>query len=262
MADDNVEYVGRADHQVKIRGFRIELGEIEARIGDIAGVVDVAVVARRGASGSYLVAYIVMAAELERPGLAKDIEARLAQVLPEYMVPAQIVLLASLPRLISGKLDREALPEPVAAEVAREYKGPRTEVERRLVEIWQDVLGAERVGISDNFFELGGDSILSLQVISRVRNAELGFSLRLRDLIRHQTIEALVENLAAQPLPAPPREFYAADGEAPLLPIQAWFFQEDIPSRNHFNQSVMLRATGHLNPDSIRARGGPTSGPP
>ncbi|WP_258187310.1 non-ribosomal peptide synthetase [Variovorax sp. WS11] len=246
MDDGNIEYVGRADHQVKIRGFRIELGEIEARVREVPGVLDAAVVVREGASGRQLVAYAVPLAGAPSGALPARIRQQLAQRLPEYMVPARVMCLPALPRLISGKLDRAALPEP-AAPAAPVSRAPRNAVEQRLAEIWQQVLGVERVGIDDNFFALGGDSILSLQVISRVRNAALGFELRLRDLLRHQSIEALMasrEEAAEAPQPAPATQVaqVAAEGELPLTPIQSWFFGEAIPAPHHFNQSVLLHA--------------------
>ena len=254
LEDGNIEYIGRADHQVKIRGFRIELGEIEARVREVAGVGDAAVVPRESASGRQLVAYVVDADGAAPEALAQRIRAQLAERLPEYMVPARVMVLQKLPRLISGKLDRAALPEP-AFEAEGAFRAPRNDVERQLAAIWQQVLGVESVGICDNFFELGGDSILSLQVISRVRNAKLGLELRLRDLIRHQTIEALMSQQDQAPLNtarAQPKIQVEAEGTLPLLPIQRWFFAQKIPSRHHFNQSVLLRSETWL--DEVRLR--------
>jgi amino acid adenylation domain-containing protein/non-ribosomal peptide synthase protein (TIGR01720 family) len=252
MADGNIEYIGRADHQVKVRGFRIELGEVEARVREVAGVLDAAVVPRESASGQQLVAYVVAAADEADDALVQRIRGQLAERLPEYMVPARVMVLPRLPRLISGKLDRAALPEP-AAEADSVFRAPRNDTEAQLAAIWRQVLGVERVGIADNFFEMGGDSILSLQVISRVRNAKLGFELRLRDLIRHQTIEALmaarVDGAAPSAAAAPRIE---AEGTLPLLPIQQWFFAQEIPERHHFNQSILLRVESWLDEPRLR----------
>ncbi|TAJ63054.1 MAG: amino acid adenylation domain-containing protein, partial [Variovorax sp.] len=252
MTDGNIEYIGRADHQVKVRGFRIELGEVEARVREVAGVLDAAVVPRESASGQQLVAYVVAAADEADDALVQRIRGQLAERLPEYMVPARVMALPRLPRLISGKLDRAALPEP-AAEADSVFRAPRNDTEVQLAAIWRQVLGVERVGIADNFFEMGGDSILSLQVISRVRNAKLGFELRLRDLIRHQTIEALMAARADGAAPsaaAAPR--IEAEGTLPLLPIQQWFFAQEIPERHHFNQSILLRVESWLDEPRLR----------
>ncbi|WP_377155074.1 amino acid adenylation domain-containing protein [Roseateles sp. UC29_93] len=282
MADGNIEYIGRADHQVKIRGFRIELGEIETCLCEVPGVLEAAVVARESPSGKQLVAYVVALPDVTEAALLPRIRQRIAEQLPEHMAPAHLVVLPRLPRLISGKLDRGALPDPIASTDGA-HRAPRNEVERRLAAIWQEVLGLEQLGIGDNFFELGGDSILSLQVISRVRNAKLGFELRLRDLIRHQTIEGLSAAVAVAAATASATatattataataatadsasltqagsasatavtDDAVAEGIVPLTPIQHWFFDEPIPARHHYNQSVMLQAPLWLDEDRLR----------
>jgi amino acid adenylation domain-containing protein/non-ribosomal peptide synthase protein (TIGR01720 family) len=191
LDDGNIEYVGRADDQVKIRGFRIELGEIEARIRAADGVADVAVVVHAGASGAQLAAYILpMNGSMEQSVLAR-LKQVLAQQLPEYMVPSHWITVSELPRLLSGKLDRKRLPEPEAA--GDSYRAPSTPQARALAEIWQEVLGVERVGETDNFFALGGDSLSSLKVIARIRNLKhLNLSFKLRDLIQKPTIANLL----------------------------------------------------------------------
>ena len=168
--DGVIDYVGRIDHQVKIRGFRIELGEIEARLLAHAEVREAVAVAREGAFGKQLIAYVVASpveeAAAEAPGtatmlptatLAERLRAHLRAVLPDYMVPARIVVLEAMPLTPNGKLDRKALPEPDFAGAGVGYVAPRSATERKLAAIWQEVLGLERVGVTDNFFELGGD---------------------------------------------------------------------------------------------------------
>ncbi len=242
-ADGIIDYVGRIDHQVKIRGFRIELGEIEARLRQQAQVDDALVIARESPSGKQLIGYVVSGAG---EGLGNELKAALRQVLPEYMVPAQIVCLARFPLTPNGKIDRRGLPEP-QFEAAR-YVAPRNPREQWLAQIWEDVLQVEQVGITDNFFELGGDSILSLQVISRVRNhPTLEMDLKLRDLMRHQSIEALFDQGAAQRRgPQQDLTQLAGEGLFNLIPIQQWFFDQQMEAPHHFNQSLMLRASQPL----------------
>ncbi len=192
MEDGNIEYMGRADHQVKIRGFRIELGEVERALRTVPGVQDGVVVVHDGAAGRQLVAYIVPMPGLLGAKLASGIRRRLADSLPDYMVPAHVLALEALPRLVSGKLDRNALPEPGTAGL-RNFAPPSTPEARLLAGIWQDVLGVERVGETDNFFELGGDSLLSLKIHARVRRlANAGLSFTLRDLMQRPTIAGLL----------------------------------------------------------------------
>ncbi len=159
-----IEYAGRIDHQVKLRGLRIELGEIEARLLEHDWVREAAVLA---VDGNYLVGYLVLhnAGDDWRDVLS----AHLAQHLPDYMVPAQWMLLEQMPLSPNGKLDRKALPAVDANLQAREYVAPHSELEQQIAAIWAEVLEVERVGMHDNFFELGGHSLLATQVVVRLR---------------------------------------------------------------------------------------------
>ncbi|XQU70462.1 amino acid adenylation domain-containing protein [Cupriavidus sp. H18C1] len=242
--DGSIEYVGRLDHQVKIRGYRIELGEIEARLRAHAAVREAVVLAHDGQGGKQLVAYIV--ARQNASDLSAELRAYLEGCLPAYMVPAHIIVLDRLPVTTNGKLDRRALPEPVWE--AKGYVAPRNDIETRLAQVWQEVLGVERVGIADNFFELGGDSILSIQAVSRARRVGLRFTPK--DLFLHQTVQALAQvarrdegRHAVEDTPT---------GEVPLLPIQQAFFETPMPRRHHWNQSVLLRPRSPLDHDALR----------
>ncbi|MEO9061203.1 MAG: amino acid adenylation domain-containing protein, partial [Nitrosospira sp.] len=192
LDDGNIEYIGRVDHQVKIRGFRIELGEIEACLRKADGIADAVVVVHDGATGPQLVAYAVPMDGMQAPDLVRRLRQELGNRLPEYMLPAHIMMLALLPRLPSGKLDRNALPEPGAA-TGLTYRTPSTDQARMLAKIWQGVLGVERIGETDNFFAMGGDSLSSLKVMARMRNLpDAGFNFKLRDLMQRPTIASLL----------------------------------------------------------------------
>jgi hypothetical protein len=175
------------DEQVKIRGHRVEPGEIEAVLSRHRGVRQAVVLARASATGeTQLVGYIVSGAE-PAVGVA-EIQRYLKQELPEYMVPAAVVVLAKLPLTANGKLDRQALPSPEAAAAqSRLYEPPQTEIEHTLAAIWEQVLRRERIGRLDNFFEIGGHSLLATQIISRVRD-RFGASLAVRALFDNPTI--------------------------------------------------------------------------
>jgi acyl carrier protein len=169
LPDGSIEYQGRNDFQVKIRGFRIELGEIEARLAACAGVREAVVLAREDVPGDKrLVAYMVA-----EDGVTLDAAAlrtALAAVLADYMMPSAFVTLDSLPLTANGKLDRRALPAPdQSALLTRPYEAPVGAIETALADIWQDLLGVERVGRHDHFFELGGHSLLVVQLIVRIR---------------------------------------------------------------------------------------------
>uniref|UniRef100_UPI00131ECCB1 amino acid adenylation domain-containing protein n=1 Tax=Streptomyces sp. NRRL S-1868 TaxID=1463892 RepID=UPI00131ECCB1 len=192
--DGVLEYAGRGDDQVKVRGYRIELGEIEAALSSHGRVARAAVVAREDRPGvKRLAAYLVPQSDVSVS--VDEVREHVAGVLPEYMVPAAFVVLDALPLNAAGKLDRRALPEP-GFESGRAFTAPRTRVEEVLAGVWQQVLGVEQVGVEDNFFDLGGDSILSLQVVSRVRRA--GFRLSSRDVFLRPTVGALAAGLVEE----------------------------------------------------------------
>ncbi|MGC9671571.1 amino acid adenylation domain-containing protein, partial [Planosporangium sp. 12N6] len=235
-ADGQVEYLGRADDQVKIRGFRIELGEVEAALLRHPGVAEAVVVARQETSGhKRLVAYVVPA-----PGATVDaagLRGFLGGSLPDYMVPSAFVALDALPLNPNGKLDRRALPAPdFGSGASAGYVAPRTEAERILAGVWAEVLGVERVGVEDNFFSLGGDSILSIQVVTRARQA--GLRLSSKDIFLRQTIASLAL-LASAALPETADQGPVV-GEVPLTPIQRWLFEVAPGSEAWFDQSLLV----------------------
>jgi thioesterase domain-containing protein len=165
-----LEYLGRLDHQVKIRGFRVELGEVESVINEHASVRECVVTLREDGGDRRLVAYVV-GGEGSRPE-AGELRAHLRGRLPDYMVPADFVMLDALPLSPNGKVDRGALPAPDAAraDARREHVAPRTPTEAALAEMWAEILRVERVGVTDNFFELGGDSIKGAVFINRLQD--------------------------------------------------------------------------------------------
>jgi amino acid adenylation domain-containing protein len=187
LDDENFEFLGRKDQQVKIRGVRIELREIEDLLRSQPSVKDVAVVDLEDTSGNkYLCAYVVLAAQTEVAQLREHLSANL----PNYMLPSAFVVLAELPRTISGKVDRRALPKPAQWRTQQELVAPRTPLEETLAQIWCQVLNVERVGIHSNFFELGGHSLLATQLLSRVR-AAVAVDVPLRALFATPTVAGL-----------------------------------------------------------------------
>ncbi|HEX9731462.1 MAG TPA: amino acid adenylation domain-containing protein [Thermoanaerobaculia bacterium] len=248
---------GRADHQIKIRGYRVELEEIEARLARHPAVRQAVVVAREDLPGHrYLTAHVVLedgvALEDGVEGAAAPAELRgfLEESLPRYMVPTAWKQLPALPLTPNGKIDRAALASGAALEtdVRGSYVAPRTPVERLLTRIWAEVLHLERVGVGDNVFELGGDSILQLRIVARAH--EEGLRLSPRDLFRHQSVAELAAVVEAGPAGAPNAlaEQGPVTGEAPLTPIQIWFFEQDLPAPNHYNQAVLLEVRRRLDP--------------
>ena len=184
-----LEYLGRMDHQVKIRGFRVELGEIESAINRHPTIRESVVIAQDDPSGvKRLIAYVV---PVDVAPTVSDLRSHLEVKLPDYMVPAVFVFLASLPLTTNGKVDRRALPKPDGArpDLKQEFLAPRNPSEQLLALIWSEVLQVDKVGVNDNLFELGGDSIRSIAILSRAR--QNGLNLTLQQLFQNPTVVAL-----------------------------------------------------------------------
>jgi amino acid adenylation domain-containing protein len=254
LKSGDFEFLGRQDHQVKVRGVRVELGEIQELLRAHEAVRDVAVVDLEDAGGNkYLCAYVVGMESAEVGRLREYLMGRL----PEYMVPTAYVALESLPRTISGKLDRKALPMPAQARPRAPYVAPRNRVEEVIAGLWVEVLGVERVGVGENFFELGGHSLLATQLLSRVR-AAFRAEVPLRSLFREPTVEGLARGVeealrsgagtpAAPILPAP------RTGPLPTSFAQQrlWFLQQMEPDNVAHNMPVAVRLHGRLDADAL-----------
>ncbi|KAB0640548.1 AMP-binding protein, partial [Burkholderia territorii] len=168
-ADGVFDFIGRVDHQVKLRGLRIELGEIEAQLAAHDAVREACAVVHGQGAHAQLVAYVELTADAQsaaRPVEAATLDAHLRRTLPDYMVPAQLIVLDALPRNANSKVDRARLPAP--ARVERAYEAPHDGDETVLAAIWREVLNVERVGRGDHFFELGGHSLAAVRVATRV----------------------------------------------------------------------------------------------
>jgi acyl carrier protein len=196
--DGKLEFLGRLDFQVKVRGYRIELGEIEAAFTDQPGVAQAVVTAREDTPGDMrLVAYLVA-----QPGASLDgnaLREALRSRLPDFMVPAQVMVLAEFPHTPNGKIDRKALPAPEvqASTHTTEFVAPQSDLQAQIAAVWQDVLKLPQVGISDNFFDLGGHSLLAVQAHRRLREA-LQRELSITDIFRFPTIAGLAQYLGGE----------------------------------------------------------------
>ena len=243
--DGNLEFLGRLDQQVKLHGFRIELGEVETVLRQHPAVQESVVLAREDGPGDKrLVAYLVP--DQEPAPSVSALRGFLQAKLPEYMVPSAFVLLKALPLTPNGKVDRQALPAPGPARPMLEatFVAPVNAIEKTLAEIWAQILGLERVGIHDNFFELGGDSILSLQVIARAKQA--GLQLTLKQLFENQTIAQLAA--VTDTTPTIHAEQGMILGHVSFTPIQRWFFERNLVDPHHFNQAILLEVRQALTP--------------
>ncbi|KVE34332.1 non-ribosomal peptide synthetase [Burkholderia sp. BDU5] len=245
--DGAILFLGRLDQQVKLRGQRIELGEIESALRADANVAEAAVALHTDGSQQRLVAYVVAAT-----GTGADtLRAALAGRLPAFMVPAAFVLLDRLPVMANGKLDRRALPAPKPASAAgagAACVAPRNRREQTLLAIWEQVLGCEIGDVHANFFAAGGDSILSLQLLSRARDA--GLLLTPKQVFEHPSVAQMAQVARDIDDDAVPAAAERHDAQ-PLAPIQATFFDKHPDGLAHWNQAVLLEVRDELDPAAL-----------
>ena len=265
-----LDFHGRRDTQVKLRGFRIELGEIEAALASHLAVREAVVEVRDSAAGRRLVAYVVPEPGRLADDPAAELGLYLGERLPAYMTPAAWVVLDELPLTANGKVDRRALPAPELG--AAEHVPPRTPVERRLAELWSELMGVPRVGLGDDFFALGGHSLLATRLVSRVRQA-FGVELPVRRVFEAPALPAMAaaveQAMAAAAEPAAGAESAAsarASAAPPLLPAarggslplsfaqeRLWFIDRLEPGRATYNVPQPLRLAGDLVPAALAA---------
>ncbi|MEU2794855.1 condensation domain-containing protein, partial [Streptomyces sp. NPDC007100] len=248
-----MDYLGRTDHQVKVRGFRIELGEIETVLVTHDSVDRAAVVVREDRPGDRrIVAYVVATADMTPDTAA--LRRLVGDTLPEYMVPAAIVVLDALPLTPNGKLDRAALPAP-GHEAGGSFTPARSPQEEILCGLFADVLGVPRVGIDDSFFELGGHSLLATRLVGRVRSV-LGVEVPVRVLFEHPTVAGLSRALVGAQVARP--AVTAVEPRPSRLPMsfaqrRLWFLNQLEGPGSTYNISVAVRLSGALDQEALRA---------
>ncbi|MFW7522786.1 amino acid adenylation domain-containing protein [Vibrio ostreicida] len=232
-SDGVMEYFGRVDQQIKIRGFRVELGEIESRLQHVSKVETCIVAAHRHGANIRLVGY------LHGSGaqfvVLDDVLQALSTYLPEYMVPSCLIVLTELPLTPAGKVDRNALPEPDFQSASSLFVAPEGDKETLLADIWQVLLNRERISRCDSFFALGGDSILSLQLVSKLKLA--GFNVTPKQVFETPILSELAQILQVnqeQELRQLTMEPFG------LMPIQAHFMKQNFAQPNHWNQHVCV----------------------
>jgi amino acid adenylation domain-containing protein len=193
LPDGNVEFLGRIDDQVELRGYRIELGEIESTLNAHPSITQSKVILHRSPADEYLVSYFITSKSI--PKSTNVLRAYLLARLPSYMVPSIFIQLEQFPLTPNGKIDTDALPLPQRLGATHEYNPPRTDHEKSLVTIWEEVLDVSPLGIDNNFFELGGHSLLAIRVIARVREI-FAVELLLHHLLEFPTVVSLAEQIS------------------------------------------------------------------
>ncbi|NOQ72621.1 MAG: amino acid adenylation domain-containing protein, partial [Crocinitomix sp.] len=246
LANGTIEFLGRKDDQVKVNGYRLELGEVEHQLRNLENIDKIAVIARQNKNGqNELYAYIVSEKELS----VSSIREKLAEVLPQYMIPAAFIKVAKIPFTTNGKIDKRALENNEHEQLKDNTPliKPRTKNEKLLADIWSEVLQRENIGIRDSFYNLGGDSIKSIQIVSRLR--QRGFSLKVEDILRNPMIEDLAKKVAKNERVIDQKEVV---GEVELTPIQRDFFNGTrVTNKDYFNQSILLKSKEAVDPELL-----------
>ena len=261
MSDGNIEFLGRADGQVKLRGFRIELGEIESVLRQHPSVKNAVTIVREDTPGDQrLAAYVISSNSVVN---TLELTSMLKAKLPEYMVPADIVFLETLPLTSSGKVDRKSLPAPAhdRSRLDNKFIAPRTLYEKEIARIWGEVMSSESPGVHDNFFELGGHSLLATRVISRI-NCTFGIQLPLREIFESPTIAGLAQallvnkSLVTQEI-LPQKNTLKALADRSSLPLsfaqqRLWFLDQFEHGSANYNIPCAYHIRGSLNIDALR----------
>jgi amino acid adenylation domain-containing protein len=231
-ADGVLEFLGRLDGQVKIRGFRIEPGEVEALLRGRDEVREAVVVVRGDGEAKHLVAYVTVSGHHDPATVSRDLLAHAAVHLPEYLIPSAVVLLDELPLNISGKVDRQALPEPApigtltAVPTIAAPAAPVSAVHERLTGMWRDILRVPKVDDDDDFFALGGNSLAATRLIFRIRDA-FAVDLPLTSLYDDPTLVATVRVIEAMRPPGAPADERSGNPAGPGRPPTGGIMRRD-----------------------------------
>ncbi|ACK67010.1 amino acid adenylation domain protein [Rippkaea orientalis PCC 8801] len=253
LSDGNIEFLGRIDNQVKIRGFRIELGEIESILSRHPEIKETVVIVREDTPAQKrLVAYITsdkIASQTDN-NWYETLKHYLKTSLPDYMIPQSFVLLENLPLTVNGKIDYSRLPCPDYSLINsdKNYIAPRTPIEATLAQIWSDILKHQNISINHNFFDLGGDSIISIQVIARAKQA--GIKIKPKQLFEYQTIAELAAVAKVDQSSLNEQELIT--GSVLLTPIQHWFFNQNLVESHHWNQGILLEVEADININDLQ----------
>lgn len=247
--DGYIVFQGRKDEQVKIRGFRVELGEIEHQIlknEKIERAVVVSTHTKKG--GMHLCAFIVAKDKID----TDDLKQQISKYLPSYMIPSNIIQLESMPLSKNGKVDVNSLKEYQTAidyndKDEADYIAPTNQLEKEVVEIWENILGINKISMNENFFILGGDSLKAIQMISSLQKK--GIKATIHQLFDNPTVEQFCQQVKESEI------IINQDmvvGELALTPIQNYFFSIDLEAPNLFNQYVVISSKNKFNINHVR----------
>ncbi|MGL5675519.1 MAG: amino acid adenylation domain-containing protein, partial [Cellulosilyticaceae bacterium] len=232
---NNIIFCGRVDHQVKIRGHRIEVGEIEDKMMKYLPIQQVVVKVLEESNEKYLCAYYVAKESLTVASFRKALKPHL----PEYMIPMCYQKIDSIPMTINGKIDACKLPKVCFKKQCNDYVAPRTDLERSIAHVFEEVLGIQRMGMKDSFLGLGGDSIKAIQIVSRLN--DLNIQLESKDILGEDVLEQII--LAAKEEAGSQYDQGIIEGQVEATPILKWFENQHFSHPEYYCQTIALRLT-------------------
>jgi len=254
LPEGNIEFLGRIDLQVKIRGYRIELGEIEKRLLTHKKIKQSAVMVLEKGDGSsadkYLCAYLVADKDID----TAEVKKYLTRELPDYMVPPYFVILDRLPINPNGKIDRRALPVPGITDPNRAYTAPRNEIEKKLIEIWRQLLMVEKIGIHDDFFASGGHSLKVLNLVNAIQK-EFNVKINFQDIFLYPTVAELYdlirqsERIADSAIQNQPHKQYY---DLSYAQKRLWLIYQLDPENPAFNLPTRITLYDHVDETNVR----------
>lgn len=251
LPNGELEYIARTDFQVKIRGYRIEISEIENTLTLNNKIKQAVVLAKNridsqniNSENKYLALYYIPNHENEIK--EEEIVSFLQEYLPDYMIPQFIIPIKEFPLNSSGKIDKSKLPNP-ESNILTNYISPRDEIESQVCEVWSEVLGIEynKISMNEHFLRLGGDSIISIQIVSKLRQ-KMGINISVKDIFLYKNIDNLCKYIRLNKNSIYKdhtiySETGTLSGEVSLLPNQQWFFNNNFPKQGHWNQSFITK---------------------
>ncbi|MBQ4862211.1 non-ribosomal peptide synthase/polyketide synthase [Pseudoalteromonas sp. MMG013] len=250
--DGNLAYIGRTDDQVKVRGFRVELGEIEHHLRHLPQVREAAVIAVGSVHDKRLVSYVTSSITSinEVENYKASIKSDLAKLLPDYLVPSEVVLLEALPLTSNGKLNRKALVEITQLPASkRAIKLPCNDTELKLLGIWQRLLDKELISTDESFFDIGGHSLLAMRVVSACSET-FSKEVTVREFFQNETIQALAELINTTCT----TQYYAIEPVSRAQPLslsfsqqRLWFIDQLEGGSAQYNMPATIRLSGSLN---------------
>ena len=245
LPDGTLAIVGRLDSQVKIRGNRVELSEVESTIRSMDEIEDVTVQTIKNEGNNELVAYIVLSKGVKEDDITDYLCEYVASRKPDYMVPSFVITLDEIPLNVNGKVDISALPDVDLDALRSDYVAPRSEAEKIIVAIFEDIFKQDMISINDDFIRLGGDSIMAIRVISSLQKHNLSCSAK--DILTYKT-PYLISHHVEKDIST--ESYNPVEGVVDLLPIQSYFF--DQVNSNKFSQVFVLKSKFNLDLDTLQ----------